>query len=345
MDFLQLRDDHRAQFFIAGENFLQLRDARLDFLQLLENLLALHLREAMELQIQNCLRLAVGESGGCAAACVLVWLMRPANVHGHQCFFGFLGRFAAANELDDFVEMIESDLEADQDVLALFGFAQIVLRSAAHHFDAVLDEKLDQLDQSELARLARDDGEQDHAERFLHLRLLEEMIQDELRLFVALHFDDDAHAVAIGFVANVADALNFLVLHQIGDVSDKPRFVHLIGQFRDDDVLAIFTSLLDGGFGAHLESAATGFVSLLDSIAPVDVAARGEIRAGDKLHHFLQIGFGLLDQHHGRFDNFRQIVRRNIRWPCLRRCRGTVDEQVGNSRRQNGRFATCFHRN
>ena len=37
-------------------------------------------------------------------------------------------------------------------------------------------------DQAQLARLAGDDGQQDHAERFLHLRVLEKIIEDELRL-------------------------------------------------------------------------------------------------------------------------------------------------------------------
>ena len=55
-------------------------------------------------------------------------------------------------------------------MLALAGLAQFVLRAAADHVDAVLDEKMQQLQQAELARLAGDNGEQDHAERFLHLR-------------------------------------------------------------------------------------------------------------------------------------------------------------------------------
>ena len=145
---------------------------------------------------------------------------------------------------------------AKQNVLALAGLAELVLCAAAHNVDAVLDKKAQQVEQAEFARLAGDDREQDHAERFLHLRELEKFVEDDLRLFVALHFNDDAHAVAVAFVANVADAFDLLVLNQVGDVLDQAGFVDLIGQLGDDDVLAVFAALLDGGLGAHLERTA-----------------------------------------------------------------------------------------
>jgi len=50
-----------------------------------------------------------------------------------------------------------------------------------------------------------------------------------LRLFVALHFDDDAHSVAVALVADIGDAVDFLVLDQVGDVFDQPRLVYLVG--------------------------------------------------------------------------------------------------------------------
>ena len=86
---------------------------------------------------------------------------------------GAAGR--TADHADDVVEIIEGDLIAEQNVFALLGFAQIVLRAAAHHVHAVLDEEAQQLEQAQLARLSGDDGQQDHAEGFLHLGVLEEV--------------------------------------------------------------------------------------------------------------------------------------------------------------------------
>ena len=54
-----------------------------------------------------------------------------------------------------------------------------------------------------LLRLAVVDGEEDHGEAFLHLGVLEELVEDDLVLGAALEFDDDAHAVAVGLIADV----------------------------------------------------------------------------------------------------------------------------------------------
>ena len=105
--------------------------------------------------------------------------------------------------------MVEGDLVADQNVFALVGFAQLEDGAAADDFDAMLDEQLDQRDQAELARLAGDDGQQNHAEGFLHLGELEKIVEDELGFFAALQLDDDAHAFAGRFVADVGDAFEF----------------------------------------------------------------------------------------------------------------------------------------
>ena len=143
------------------------------------------------------------------------------------------------NNFDDIIDVIERDVVPDQNVLARFGFAQIELRAPAHDFDAVLDEQLQQRQQAQFARLPVHDRQQDHAERFLHLRELEEVVQDNFRLFAAFHFDDDAHALAVGFIAHVGDAFDFFRLHQFGDALDQARLVDLVGNFGDDDALAV----------------------------------------------------------------------------------------------------------
>ena len=100
-----------------------------------------------------------------------------------------------------------------------------------------------QRQQAQLARLAVDDREQDHAERFLHLRELEEVVQNNLRFFAALYLDHDAHAFAVGFVAHVGDAFDFLGLHEFRDALDQARLVHLVGNFGDDDALAVLARM------------------------------------------------------------------------------------------------------
>ncbi len=115
---------------------------------------------------------------------------------------------------------------------AFLRFAQVVLRPAPHHNDAMVDEKLQRLNQRQRARLAMDDGQHDHPERVLKLGMLVEIVQNHFRLLAALHLNDNAHAVAVGFVANVGDALDLLVLHQLRNALNDPGFVDLIREFR-----------------------------------------------------------------------------------------------------------------
>ena len=66
----------------------------------------------------------------------------------------------------------------------------------------------------------------------LQLRVLVEVVEDDLRHLAALQLDDDAHAVAIGLVAQVGDAFDRLLAHQIGDPLDQLRLVDLIRESR-----------------------------------------------------------------------------------------------------------------
>ena len=100
-------------------------------------------------------------------------------------------------------------------------FCKQVGSAAAHHIDAVIDEVLDGLDQAHFLGLAVDHGQQDHAEALLHRGVLEELVEHDLGLAAALEFDDDAHAVAVAFVADVGDVVDDLVVDQFGDALDR----------------------------------------------------------------------------------------------------------------------------
>ena len=52
---------------------------------------------------------------------------------------------------------------------------------------------------------------------------------------LALELDDEAHAVAVGLVAQVADLGDLLLLDELDDVLDERGAVHLVGQLGDDD--------------------------------------------------------------------------------------------------------------
>ncbi len=150
--------------------------------------------------------------------------------------------------------MIERDAEAVQQMGACFGLAQLELNPPAHDLAAELDELLDDFEKRQHLRPAADNRQHDDAEVLLQLRVLVQVVEDDVRDLAALQFDDDAHPIAVGFVANVRDPLDHLVADQIGDALLQPRLVHLIRDLVDDDLLAIAASLerFDLHLGAHL---------------------------------------------------------------------------------------------
>ena len=74
--------------------------------------------------------------------------------------------------------------------------------------------RLMHVEQAQLARLAVDDRQHDHAEVDLHLRLLVQVVEDDFGLLAALQLEDDAHAVAIALVADFGDAFELLFVDQ-----------------------------------------------------------------------------------------------------------------------------------
>jgi hypothetical protein len=62
----------------------------------------------------------------------------------------------------------------------------------------------------------------------LHWGLFVKVIQDNVTDLALAQFDNNAHAILIGFVAKLADALNALVAYEVGNLFDKASFVYLV---------------------------------------------------------------------------------------------------------------------
>ena len=85
------------------------------------------------------------------------------------------------DELDDLVDVVEGDLQAEQDVLAGPGLLQLEAGAAGDHVAPVGDEALQHLLEVEDARLAAVDGEQHDAEAGLQRGVGVEVVQHHLR--------------------------------------------------------------------------------------------------------------------------------------------------------------------
>ena len=126
---------------------------------------------------------------------------------------------------------------------AVFGLTEAETGTAGDDIAAVLDEAFEQLADVHLLRATLVEGEQDDAERVLEVGVLIELVDDDLRVLVALELDDHAR-VLVGLVAEVGDLIQHLVGAQLGDVLHQGGAVDVIGQLREDDLLLAVLHLL-----------------------------------------------------------------------------------------------------
>src|SRR5256714_753155 len=148
------------------------------------------------------------------------------------------------------VDVVDRDLQAFEDVLAVLRALQLELGAANDDGMAMLDEVLEDLLQVHFLRRPVDQSEHDRAEGRLHLRMLVELVQHDGRHGIALQVDDDAHPFAVRIILDVRDPVDLFVVRELGDLRDEIRLVHLIGNLRDDDLLfARGLLLLDDGAG------------------------------------------------------------------------------------------------
>jgi len=323
---LQFGHDELHHQRVVRENSAQPLDRLHQLEQLVEYLLPLEAGQALELHVEDRLRLQ----------------LRQPELH-HQPLARFGRALRSPNQLDYFVEMIERDLEAFEDVGPRLRLAQLELRAAADDLPPELDEVLDDLEDVEHLRPAAGDRQHDDAERRLQRRVLVEVVQDDVGHLAALQFDDDPHAVPIGFVTEIADPLDRLLTRELGDLLDQPRLVDLVGDLRDDDRLFVpLLALLDRRARAHRDRPASRRVGLVDARAADDEPAGRKVGAAHRANHRLEPRVlrlaALIDGGDDAVDHLAQVVRRDVRRHPDGDARRAVHEQVGKRRRKDGRL-------
>ena len=95
---------------------------------------------------------------------------------------------------------------------------------------------------------------------------------------------------------------------------------------------------LDAGGGAHPEGAAAGLVGVADPVEADDLAAGGQVGAGDEPHQVVEVGVGVGDQVTQRLHDLDQVVRGHVGRHADGDAGGAVDEQVGERGGQHRRL-------
>ena len=183
--------------------------------------------------------------------------------------------------------------------------------------------------------------EHDDREGAFHRSVLVEIVDDDLRIGVALQLDNDPR-IFIRLVTNGADVCQHFFVHQRRDALDQGGAIDVVWNFSDDDLFPAAFELLDAGLAAHLHTAASGLEILFDSRHAADDAAGREIRPFHVLHQLLERDVRIVDLRADSIDHFAEIVRRNIGRHAHGDAGSAINEQIWKRSWENRRLGACF---
>ena len=343
---IKLGAQHAAQTGPVGENIEQIGDAGGQFLQFVADFVAAQRREFLQAQIENGPHLELGKPDG-----------RRIDIHGagfdqrqigadfagipvarHQGFAGIGRAGAGADGAHHFIQIGDRNHQTNEQVGALTGLGEFMLRSPSDHRFAEFDEAEDDVLQAHQFRAAAADGQHVEGKALLRRGVAPQLVEHHFRRGIALEIEHDAYAQAVGFIAQIRNAFDALVLHRLGDFFHQRVLALLKGDFGEHDGAFVAAAFLHHVARPDADAAAPGFISLLQLAAAQNDAAGGEIRRRNMMHQPFDRDQRIIEKSAHRIDDFAQIVRRNVGRHAHRNAAGAIDQQIGEARRQNSGF-------
>ena len=223
----------------------------------------------------------------------------------HQTLLGIV--VSRADDVNDLVDVVLGNEQTFQQMCPLLRLFQVIPGAPGEDFFLMLQVLVDDLPQGENFRLLLviHQRQHDNAEAGLQSRLLEQIVQHDLRIGVLFQLDDHTHTVAVGLIPEVGNAVQALVLHLLGNVLDELTLIDLIGKLGNDDPHPVFAMLLKFRPGADDHLATAGSIGRTDAAASHDDAAGREVRAGNMLHQVGQSRFRVVQHAHAGVDDLR----------------------------------------
>ena len=345
---LELRDDRGHEVLIVAEQALEIIGERPQLFVFGFELFALEAGEATEPHVEDRLRLAFGEEHealgvrgidfGRRATGALEEAAHTEQLLLHQGVARDVGVLRGADDLDHAIDVHHGEAQALDDLAARSRFAQVEQGATRDDLAAVIDEDLERLAQGQHHRATVDDREHVRRERCLQRRELEQIVEDDLVVRIALELEHDPDAVAIRGVGEVGDALELLVDDERGGLRDPALLVHHERQLGHHDREAILADLLGVSDAAQLDRTATRLVRGEDAAATLDHASGREIGTGNELEQLLIGELRIGDQRERAIDDLTEVVRRDVRRHTDGDAGAAVDQEVRNLRRQDGRL-------
>ena len=120
------------------------------------------------------------------------------------------------------------------------------------------------------------------------------MIQYDLGIDIAPELNADTHALAVGLITQIGDAVDLFIFYKLGDLGDQTGFVNEIRKLRYNDPVLAVGHGLDIGDRADPDLASAGAVCLVDASGAEDRAAGREIGSLYDLQDLVDRGLAAL---------------------------------------------------
>ena len=242
--------------------------------------------------------------------------------------------FGAADDLYHFVDIIYGDQKAFYDMSPLLRLVQIIFRTPCYHILLMQDVIFQHIRKAEHLRLVIYQRKHIYTEGILQLRMLVQIIQQNVRITVLTELDHDTHSLTGRLVTKVRNAVHTLILYEVCDLCDQHGLIYHIRQLRHHDPLLSVPHGFDIGNGTDLDLAASRPVGLLYAGASQDLRTCGEIRSLYDLQKLFDLCLPVLidpviNDLYDRIRNLPKIVRGNIGSHTDSDTGGSVDQQVG----------------
>lgn len=230
--------------------------------------------------------------------------------------------FLAARMMWMISSMLSCAMSRPNTICSLFSALAKSKRVRPHdHVVAVLDEMLHQIQQIEHHRTTVHQRDVVHRERGLQRRILIQRIEHHARHGIVFQDDDDTHAVPVGLVVDIGNALDLLFVDKVGDLLDHLRLVDHIGNFGDDDALAAAGRMLDLRAGTHDHTAPACQQRFPNPFVAVNNSSGREIGALDVLEQFLTCYLRIVHESTAGIDHLAQDCAAPYWSPYRRRYR------------------------
>src|SRR5262249_20023815 len=151
--------------------------------------------------------------------------------------------------------------------------------------------------------------------------------------------DDDTGAFPlIGFIVDMSNAFDDLFIHQLAYAIAERVTVDLVRHFRNDDLFPA------AGLGVHMQLAAKNDTSsaevhgCLDTFHAVDDTSCREVGRFDMFDQLFDRNILIVDVSHTAVDGLGEVMGHHIGGHTDGNTAGTVYQQLGYPRGQNGRF-------